>query len=290
MDIQQALKILGLSKNVDFENIDLKWRELVTSESLKQQDSVISLEQLNEKLILFNTARNLLKNDAHDLFQQRELEETTPPRSTPSVHELDESTNEFNTKNESRETRLSAKSPFGDCSIEPISNELNASIFISHGFLNINLAGTINSNDLAKLFDRLQKNALEDDFQALLDITDVNPIDSTSISLLINFLKLLKCNAYSLVIVAGSDSFDLVLAFMASECQNILSNYQQAIEILKAKTSQADHGWYGTPYSNAMFSTNNFLLGPNVKVKGDLSPTDIPLLQSFSRNIWKLNP
>ena len=63
------------------------------------------------------------------------------------------------------------------------------------------------------------------------------PIDSTSISLLINFLKHLN-DSQSLVIVTSSDSFDMVSAFMASECQNILWNYQQAIEILKSKTSK----------------------------------------------------
>ena len=96
-------------------------------------------------MILFNTARNLLKNEAHDLFQQSELEEKTRPRSTTSVNEVDEVTGEFNIIDESTEKGLSAKSPFGDQSIEAITDELNASIFISHGYLNIHLAGQIST-------------------------------------------------------------------------------------------------------------------------------------------------
>ena len=288
MNIEQALKILGLSKNEDFESIDIKWRELVTSESLKQQDSIITVEQLNEQLILFNTARNLLKNEAHDLFQQSELEEKTRPRSTTSVNEVDEATSEVNANDKSIEKALNTKSPFGDRSIEAITDELNASIFISHGYLNIHLAGQISTYASTNLSNHLRKNAADSYSQILLDITDSTPIDSTSISLLINFLKSLKYDSQSLVIVTSSDSFDMVSAFMASECQNILWNYQQAIEILKSKTSRAEHGWYGLPYSKAMFSTNNLVLGPNIKIKGDLSSTDIPLLQSFSNYLGKL--
>ena len=229
---------------------------MVTSESLKQQDSLITVERLNDKLILLNTARDLLKGEARHLFEQRESEETTP-QSTPSANVADEATSEFNTSNESLEKGLSAKSPFGDQSIEAISDELNASIFISHGYLNIHLAGQISTHALTKLFDHLQKNAADDYSQILLDITDLTSIDSTSISLLINFLKLLKCNAQSLAIVTSSDSFEMVVAFMDTECQNILSNYLQAIEILMSKTSQEEHGWHGLPHSKAMFSANN---------------------------------
>ena len=286
MNIEQALKILGVSINDNFEDIDIRWRELVTSESLKQQDSLITVEQLNDKLILLNTARDLLKSEAGNIFQQRDIEEISP-QSTPSVNVLNEATSEFNIIDESIEKGLSAKSPFGDQSIEAISNELNTSIFISHGYLNIHLAGQISTHDLTKLFDHLQKSAADNYSQILLDITGLTSIDSTSISLLINFLKLLKCNAQSLAIVTSSDSFEMVLAFMDTECQNILSNYLQAIEILMSKTSQEEHGWHGLPHSKAMFSTNHLILGPNVKVKGDLSLADIPLLQSFSKKNWQ---
>ena len=57
---------------------------------------------------------------------------------------------------------------------------------------------------------------------------------------------------------------------------------------LKEQNSGAEHGWYGLPYSKAMFSTNNLVLGPNIKIKGDLSSTDILLLQSFSNYLGKL--
>ena len=130
MNIEQALKILGVSINDNFEDIDIRWRELVTSESLKQQDSLITVEQLNDKLILLNTARELLKDEGRNLFKQHELKQTTP-QSTSSVNVVDEATRESNTNNESLEKGLSENLPLEVNRLRPlVINSMQVSLYL----------------------------------------------------------------------------------------------------------------------------------------------------------------
>ena len=262
----------------------------MTTEYLKQQESIITTEELNKQLLKLNKARTILKENGHTFFNTIGFKEERIFENQESYTRYNRTTRVSNNDTETLESRLSKRSPFRNLSIHTIDQELISSIFVSHGFLAIHLGGVLDENSGMKTINHIVNETSTIYPQVLLDITEIFPIYSKSISLLINILRSLDRDPMSIAIVTSEESRELVSSYLPSDFKNILSNYQEATKILKRKTQETNHDWYGLIHSGAMFTFNELISSRNVKIKGRLSDSDYSSLKEFtnSRDIVKM--